>query len=171
VPVEWPELNEARNGIVELRPFDRHMAGTAAVEPFVEGLLGAIREVIIDTDKGRDVDMAVMDDIEVPSTDFSDLPEPLPTESSQAAPAAMQRTTFSEELVRAGRVLAKSREAMQAMFQDARMGKALDTEHCLPLVNEIADSVERNPGAIVSLARLKTSDTIRAHTATECMKV
>ena len=38
------------------------------------------------------------------------------------------------------------------------MGKALDTEHCLPLVNEIADSVQRNPGALVSLARLKTSD-------------
>ena len=137
-------------------PFWRGSFKVSAEEQI--GQLGAIREVIIDTDKGRDVDMAVMDDIEVPSTDFSDLPEPLPTESSQAAPAAMQRTTFSEELVRAGRVLAKSREAMQAMFQDARMGKALDTEHCLPLVNEIADSVERNPGAIVSLARLKTSD-------------
>ena len=38
------------------------------------------------------------------------------------------------------------------------MGKAMDAEHCLPLVADIADSVERNPGAIVSLARLKTSD-------------
>ena len=137
-------------------PFWRGSFMVTAEEQIAQ--LGAIREVIIDTDKGRDVDMRVVSGIELPSTDFSDLPEPLSSEPSQAAPAAMQRTTFSEELVRAGRVLAKSREAMQAMFQDARMGKALDTEHCLPLVNEIADSVERNPGAIVSLARLKTSD-------------
>lgn len=122
--------------------------------------LGAIREVIIDTDKGRDVDMAVMDDIEVPSTDFADLPEPLPTAPMPLSPPVtpQERATFRDELVRAGRVLAKSREAMRSMFQDARMGKALDTEHCLPMVNEIADSVERNPGALVSLARLKTSD-------------
>ena len=39
-----------------------------------------------------------------------------------------------------------------------RLGKAIDTEHCLPMVQDIADSVQRNPGAIVSLARLKTSD-------------
>lgn len=122
------------------------------------GQLGAIREVIIDTDKGRDVDMAVMDDIEVPSTDFSDLTEPLPSAPAEAPPAPQERTSFRAELAQAGRVLAKSREAMRSMFQDARMGKALDTEHCLPLVKEIADSVERNPGALVSLARLKTSD-------------
>ena len=120
--------------------------------------LGAIREVIIDTDKGRDVDMAMLGDIEMPSTDFTDLPEPLPSTPAPAAPRPAERTTFSDELVRAGRVLAKSRDAMNTMFQDARMGKALDAEHCLPLVNEIADSVERNPGALVSLARLKTSD-------------
>ena len=121
--------------------------------------LGAIREVIIDTDKGRDVDMKVVHDIELPSTDFSDLPEPVFTPPSPPSePVRQVPTSFKDELARAGRVLAKSREAMQTMFQDARMGKALDTEHCLPLVNEIADSVERNPGALVSLVRLKTSD-------------
>ncbi|TXJ02229.1 MAG: HD-GYP domain-containing protein [Aquabacterium sp.] len=121
--------------------------------------LGAIREVIIDTDKGRDVDMKVVHDIELPSTDFSDLPEPVFTPPSPPSePVRQVPTSFKDELARAGRVLAKSREAMQTMFQDARMGKALDNEHCLPLVNEIADSVERNPGALVSLVRLKTSD-------------
>jgi len=122
--------------------------------------LGAIREVIIDTDKGRDVDMKVVHDIELPSTDFSDLPEPVftPPPPPPSEPVRQLPTSFKAELAQASRVLAKSREAMQTMFQDARMGKALDTEHCLPLVNEIADSVERNPGALVSLVRLKTSD-------------
>ena len=44
------------------------------------------------------------------------------------------------------------------MFAEARMGKAVDAEQCLPLVEEISDSVFRNPGALVSLARLKTAD-------------
>ena len=52
----------------------------------------------------------------------------------------------------------QSREAVSSLFAEARMGRALDTEKCLPLVDEIATSVWRNPGAIVSLARLKTHD-------------
>jgi HD-GYP domain-containing protein (c-di-GMP phosphodiesterase class II) len=121
--------------------------------------LGAIRDVVIDTDKGRDVDMTMVGDIEMPASDFSDLPESLDDATDGAAHGGtVMRTSLRQELARAGRVLAKSRESMNSLFQDARMGKALDTEHCLPLVNEIADSVERNPGALVSLARLKTSD-------------
>jgi len=67
-------------------------------------------------------------------------------------------TSMSEEVARAGRICAKARGAMKVMFQDARMGKAIDAEHCLPVVDDITQSVQRNPGAIVSLARLKTSD-------------
>lgn len=44
------------------------------------------------------------------------------------------------------------------MFNEARLDRALDAERCLPLVDEIASSVRRNPGALVSLARLKTAD-------------
>jgi putative nucleotidyltransferase with HDIG domain len=38
------------------------------------------------------------------------------------------------------------------------MGKAVDTASALRLVEEIADSVTRNPNALISLARLKTAD-------------
>jgi putative nucleotidyltransferase with HDIG domain len=44
------------------------------------------------------------------------------------------------------------------MFGEVRMGRTLDAERCLPLVNEIADSVHRNSSALVSLSRLKTQD-------------
>ena len=47
---------------------------------------------------------------------------------------------------------------MQKVFGEARLGRAIDAEACAPLVREIADSVYRNPGAIVSLLRLKTQD-------------
>ncbi|MEF8710350.1 MAG: HD domain-containing phosphohydrolase [Candidatus Accumulibacter propinquus] len=38
------------------------------------------------------------------------------------------------------------------------MGKAVDTHGAQRLVEEISDSVSRNPGAVISLARLKTAD-------------
>ena len=38
------------------------------------------------------------------------------------------------------------------------MGHSIDSVGAQNLVVEIADSVERNPGAIISLARLKTAD-------------
>lgn len=44
------------------------------------------------------------------------------------------------------------------MFREARLGKAIDPQACLPLVEEVSASVLRNPGALVSLARLKTQD-------------
>ena len=44
------------------------------------------------------------------------------------------------------------------MFEEARMGKAVDTGGARKLVEDINDSVTRNPGALISLARLKTAD-------------
>ncbi|RYF63073.1 MAG: HD-GYP domain-containing protein, partial [Comamonadaceae bacterium] len=40
----------------------------------------------------------------------------------------------------------------------ARLGRAVDTEGAQSLVQEISDSITRNPGALISLARLKTAD-------------
>ena len=67
-------------------------------------------------------------------------------------------TSFEEELAQAARLCRKSKLAVQQCSARLRLGKALDAEACLPLVEEIAESVFRNPGALVSLARLKTTD-------------
>lgn len=122
----------------------------------VEQLRQAVGHVVIDTRKGLDAEApeaTYLDDVEVvmPPENASDVELP-------AQAAAQPPTSFRDEVRRASKIVAQSRVAMHSMFQDARMGKAVDAEHCLPLVADIADSVERNPGAIVSLARLKTSD-------------
>lgn len=91
---------------------------------------------------------------------------PLPPQV--AAPAAPTSTapppvrgpavSMEGEVRRAALLCQQSRKVVVDLFQEARMGRALDVEHCLPLVDEITSSVERNPGAMVSLARLKTHD-------------
>ncbi len=75
-----------------------------------------------------------------------------------AAPLPAVQTSLEEELHHAAALIKKSREAVRALFNEARMGQALDVEACMPLVNDIAESVWRNPHAVLSLARLKTHD-------------
>lgn len=88
-------------------------------------------------------------------------PIPPPTPPRAEAPSPPRRPearSFKEELVQAAAVCQQGRAQVVSMFAEARMGKAVDAEQCLPLVQEISDSVFRNPGALVSLARLKTQD-------------
>ncbi len=79
-------------------------------------------------------------------------PAPIPP----AAPAA--RVAIEEEAARAAALCQRSKQAVMSMYRDARMGRALDTGNCMPLVEDIAGSVARNAGALISLARLKTHD-------------
>ena len=110
----------------------------------------AVRECWIDTAQGLDVAAAAA-------------PAPAPVAATAAAvvpsPAPPpEAASFADELRRAAALCQRSRAAVTSMFAEARMGQALNAEHCLPLVQEISDSISRNPGALVSLARLKTAD-------------
>jgi len=85
-------------------------------------------------------------------------PRVLPAAPATASAAPAARATMAEELQRAVKLCRRSHEAVTAMFAEARLGRAVDAEQCLPLVHDITESVFRNPGALVSLARLKTQD-------------
>lgn len=76
-----------------------------------------------------------------------------PRPELSTAPASM-----GEEIERATQVMQRSKRAVMTLFGEARLGKAIDAEQCLPLVEEVASSVVRNPSALISLARLKTKD-------------
>lgn len=121
----------------------------------------SVKEVWIDVAKGCDVEMPANEGV-APRRDGGAASRaarhgaapPAEPPPRQAPPSA----ELGAELQRASALVNQSREAVSSLFAEARMGRALDTEKCLPLVDEIATSVWRNPGAIVSLARLKTHD-------------
>lgn len=80
-------------------------------------------------------------------------PEPGP------APAVLPvQRSMAAEMKEAAAIVDRGRDAVAAMFSEARMGRTIDAEGCLTLVDDIAGSLQRNPGAFVSLARLKTVD-------------
>jgi len=84
-------------------------------------------------------------------------------------PAAPVRTSMDKELARAARICDSGKEAVVSMFQEVRMGKAIDIKGVGSLVEDISASVGRNPGALVSLARLKTkNDYTYMHSVAVC---
>ena len=62
------------------------------------------------------------------------------------------------EMAHARRVLERTRQAVQTMFDEARMGKALAVGQAHELVDDIASSMLRGGGVLLGLARLKTAD-------------
>lgn len=100
----------------------------------------------IDTSKGGDLP-------EASATATPDLP---PT--AQPATAATPRASMDEEVQRALKLCAYSRKAVTAMFQEVRMGQALEMQQAEDLVLQIGQSLLRHPDALISLARLKNAD-------------
>jgi putative nucleotidyltransferase with HDIG domain len=74
------------------------------------------------------------------------------------SPITADTVSMAEEVRQAAAIFQQSRQAIQSLLSEARMGKAVDAQSCAPLVSEIAASVWRNSGALVSLARLKSHD-------------
>lgn len=80
------------------------------------------------------------------------------TPPTATPPTLAGEVSIEEELERARSVCLRARSQITDMFHEARLGKAVDSASVLPLVDEISQSVMRNPSAIISLARLKTKD-------------
>jgi HD-GYP domain-containing protein (c-di-GMP phosphodiesterase class II) len=118
----------------------------------------SVRFLWIDVDKGLDVaeptpDAPVPPSPSVAPSAVAPVPSPVPV----AEPRSPTRT-MQDELSQAAAIVRHSRQAVSHLLAEARLGKAVDAETCLPLVEAISDSVWRNPDALLSLARLKTRD-------------
>ena len=61
----------------------------------------------------------------------------------------------ADEIARATDTVRRSKQAVMAMFQDARLGRAIRPADVAPLVEEIAASVERDAIAMLKVPRLK----------------
>lgn len=116
-----------------------------------------ISEVWIDVTLGLDVEQG----IEAPATETKEEVNAAVDKvliQSAARDEPVKLVSMAEEVQRAAKICAKSKEAVVSMFQEVRMGKAISAEAASELVDEISSSVMRNPGALISLARLKTAD-------------
>lgn len=67
-------------------------------------------------------------------------------------------TSLEDELEIARITLAKAKNATIDMFREARMGNSIKIAEAVPLVEQISQSVARNPAAMLSITRLKNKD-------------
>ena len=107
-------------------------------------------EVWIDTSRGAD--LASPSVAQAPGARLE------PAGPVPAATTKKAATSFEDELQAAQKLREKSRAVVTSMFHEARMGNSIDASQCMPLVNEVVDSVDRNREAFVSLSRLKLAD-------------
>ena len=78
---------------------------------------------------------------------------------SEAAPQPRsERVPLADEMERAARLRARSAQAMRRMFAEVRLGNAIEAGECVALVDDVVESINRNPDALLSLARLKNAD-------------
>jgi HD-GYP domain-containing protein (c-di-GMP phosphodiesterase class II) len=117
-------------------------------------LASSIKEVWIDSARGLDVAPGEP----IISEEESEAKVDAELNIAAEEPSATIQVPISVEIARAVKICAQSKRAVSSMFQEARMGKAVDTSSAKKLVEEISNSVSRNPGALISLARLKTAD-------------
>jgi putative nucleotidyltransferase with HDIG domain len=86
------------------------------------------------------------------------VPAPVSVQAPAAAPASAPRKSMADELQNAANVLKRSKSAVNSLFAEARMGNAVNTSECKPLVDDIVNSVDSNADALISLCRLKLAD-------------
>jgi len=119
----------------------------------------SLKEVVIDASQGLDV-VAEPDaaDRQLTDKEMAMLELDGPVVADNAGDGKLKPATLEAEREQAAKIIASSRRAIESMFKDLRMGKAIEAEAVMPLVEEISASVTRNVHALISLVRLKTVD-------------
>ena len=114
-----------------------------------------IKEIWIDTDKGFDVanEAAVVTD-EEEKIHINTAMNEIATQQKTHKP----RVPIKDELVRARKVIIEAKKDIIVMFNDARMGKAVNMDQASNLVDDINQSISRNSDALLSLVRLKNAN-------------
>lgn len=112
-----------------------------------------IKELWIDVSKGADVSADIQGKSE---EEVARETEAVLLEANKSQ--RKEKVSIEDEIKTAAKLCDKAKEAVIEMFSDARMGKAIQVENARALIDDISNSVLRQPHALISLARLKNAD-------------
>ncbi|WP_278440332.1 HD-GYP domain-containing protein [Pseudomonas oryzihabitans] len=83
-------------------------------------------------------------------------PAAAPTAETGSAPVAA--ISCPQEMAQASAVSAHAKQEVARLFQDVRLGQAIELSEVATVVEQISASVLRHPTALISLTRLRTAD-------------
>ncbi len=117
-----------------------------------------VRQIWIDT--GRGIDVAPDGAHPVVTADQARRRIDARLDRAAAGPGTLPepRVEIAEELAAAKSLLTRSRAGMSRLFAEARSGSAIDMDLAEEVTAKVTASVVRHPGALISLARLRSAD-------------
>jgi len=142
----------------------------------------AVRGILIDLSKGLDVaapaapapsvtlvaageehfDPVLPDDAVTPPQAAGESPAPEMARIEAYVPsftaAVPEASSLEDELGRAREIVDAARRMVTQLFDEVRLGRAVEADRFHPLVDEIAASIARNHSAMSSIVRLKSKD-------------
>ncbi|MFM9967329.1 MAG: HD-GYP domain-containing protein [Burkholderiales bacterium] len=142
-------------------PFVRTRFRLSADEEIETIVNAGIHEVYIDTTKGLDV-------IDAPTVDEVREQVFEQVRAAATAPPPISLVPVCEEIDRASKIRAEATRVVKHVMEDVRLGKAVEMERLVPLVESITSSIMRNSGALISMLSIKTAD---EYTFEHCVSV
>jgi HD-GYP domain-containing protein (c-di-GMP phosphodiesterase class II) len=131
-------------------PFVRNRFKIGSEDEIRKIINAGIHDVVIDSDKGLDVQDAPT---------LAKRKRPPNAKSSKSPPRRRCRPASRwEEMQRAVQIRHQASTLVRTVMQDVRLGKAIELDQVQPVVQNITESILRNPGALVGLLRIKTKD-------------
>jgi HD-GYP domain-containing protein (c-di-GMP phosphodiesterase class II) len=96
--------------------------------------------------------------LEVTPVSFKPAPKAPVPNGPDSKPIPLVGAARETEMLRASKMLHRSKTEVMTLFGNARMGKSISTRKITNLVAHISDSVTKDPSIILNVARLKTKD-------------
>jgi HD-GYP domain-containing protein (c-di-GMP phosphodiesterase class II) len=132
-------------------PFIRNRFLISSQEEIRKIISAGIHDVVIDSSKGLDVEDA-------PTLAEAQAATEREIVEIVAKAPVQTRVSLGEEMQRAVQIRHQASTLVRTVMQDARLGKAIELDQVQPVVQNITESILRNPGALVGLLRIKTKD-------------
>jgi putative nucleotidyltransferase with HDIG domain len=110
--------------------------------------------VDIDTDKGKDADAG----IPAADLDARTVSKLQAIEKEEGPPEGSSQVPFEDEIQQALVTRDKTKEVVDHMLEDVRIGRSIDTAEAKQVVENIMESITRNREALVCLTQLKNRD-------------
>lgn len=136
-------------------PFLFHSAQIKTQKQIDKLLHSGIQDVIIDTEKGIDLEEHVV----LSQSEKEHLTNKQDTQKTESPHSPLfDPVLLKDELPRAKEIKNNVSNAVKNVFNDARMGKAIELTEVKDQVNNIVESIFRNRDALLCLASLKDYD-------------
>jgi putative nucleotidyltransferase with HDIG domain len=134
-------------------PFWRYRFLLSTADDLAELRSSGIASVVIDTERGLGLDQPRRP----PENQIEQESEALPL-ATAFDPLTTAPLSLAAERRHARDVIDRSKRAMRAMFDGARLGRAVRSGEVVRLVDEISASITRNRHALIGMVRLKSKD-------------